>query len=342
MYVCNPSTNHYVGAVQSICVTPHAPCVGQSNLHMHSVTWGEDFVIPLYDWSDVPRPCPFVTTDICYEPSEGTQSVVGDSISESMQRRIISQIFSSTLQQQSFREGSKPWSIDATTPLSSTASTTVYISGCHMSTNPGPGVGVGRALRAFFPKTMLRLVAIDDMIMDSFQGLTDHIFDEVRSFRIVTKRKKANSWRDNDNGHCGSIVPNDSKEEDVVDDTCWQVLQEMLVPAEDPKRAFFIPCTDKDVQLLARKKSDILSEIGACTVDKAKLKSRVACSRILCPNFDIVSLCKKPQMLCCVSVMKCFDIPDYILVDNDVSLVDVQAFCEVEYPVLIKVECGHH
>lgn len=28
------------------------------------------------------------------------------------------------------------------------ASVVVFISGCHMSHNPGPGVGVGRALRA--------------------------------------------------------------------------------------------------------------------------------------------------------------------------------------------------
>jgi hypothetical protein len=91
----------------------------------------------------------------------------------------------------------------------------VFISGCHMSSNPMPGVGVAKSLRerwggtvtgaagmapllhdtsasgldmpgAYRPST-LHITAVDDAMVDLLSGLTDCVFDSCRSFSSYGK-----------------------------------------------------------------------------------------------------------------------------------------------------------
>ena len=140
-------------------------------------------------------------------------------------------------------------------------------------------------------------MAVDDMIGDSFQGLTDHIFDEVRSISLGLKKPCAvpaitttavtalsgdrlHRESRNDNTPTRNLLrpslPTTSS--DVIDAACWATLMDWLVPpppsfssqhaSERKKRppaqqAFFLPCSDQDVRLLAEKKSAILAHCSA-------------------------------------------------------------------------------
>jgi hypothetical protein len=181
-------------------------------------------------------------------------------------------------------------------------------------------------------------VAVDDMMGDNYQGLTDHIFDEVRSVRIGVKT-----------GMCvgGSDTP--TNESEVIDDVCWDTLVSWLAPATaspgaESTPAFFLPCSDKDVRLLAHKKHTILAKLTAATALASNgggtteiiNQECIACSRILCPTLEAVASCQKPQ-IAAVSGMGCFIVPAYLLLTAEVCLSEVQSFCEVEYPVMFKV-----
>ena len=260
-------------------------------------------------------------------------------------------------------------------------------------------------------------MAVDDMIGDSFQGLTDHIFDEVRSISLGLKKqtdtdtascagaeKMASSSELESNADPPCAVPaitttavaalsgdrlhresrNDNTptrnllrpslpttSSDVIDAACWATLMDWLVPpppsfssqhaSERKKRppaqqAFFLPCSDQDVRLLAEKKSAILAHCSAMAKsrrpsDDSQInsaggdgqrsfmphsKAYLACSRILCPSLEAVTACRKPQ-IAAISGMDCFVVPDFLLLTHDVCLSEVQSFCQVEYPVMFKV-----
>lgn len=84
----------------------------------------------------------------------------------------------------------------------STLNLSVFVSGCHMSSNPMPGVGVGRALRSWVssqfleidhPSTSsmharpqdLRLIGVDDVEFDCMSGIVDPVFDSARSLQAL-------------------------------------------------------------------------------------------------------------------------------------------------------------
>jgi hypothetical protein len=296
------------------------------------------------------------------------------------------------------------------TPPVVSAPVSVFISGCHMSPNPGPGVGLARALRAHYSSRQLRLVAVDDMLGDSYQGLTDHIFDEVMPAKIgkVGEKKKKEEKEERgrerrrgrgsgggDEGMCtdtpasasqllSHTPPSPSSKEDVeLDDVCWDALVNWLAPSStrsseqaelDAPLAFFLPCSDEDVRLLSCKMSTVLlaqtadflstSDDNNRSADggdgdgdgdrdgdgdgvirrdsgHASRSSRdiIACSRILCPSEEAVISCRKPQ-IAAISHMDCFVVPDYFVLTDEVCLSEVQAFCEVDYPVMFKVGNG--
>ncbi|RYG66549.1 hypothetical protein EON64_09530 [archaeon] len=68
----------------------------------------------------------------------------------------------------------------------------VFISACHMSGNPNPGLGLARCVRVWFDSLArkqltaafslgsLHLVGMDDVTQDMWVGLNDPVFDEVR------------------------------------------------------------------------------------------------------------------------------------------------------------------
>lgn len=72
----------------------------------------------------------------------------------------------------------------------------LYLSGCHMSSNPMTGTGIARSLRTWFDirsptntigsfmLSTLKLVGVDDASTDNFSGLSDGIFDQVRSVLV--------------------------------------------------------------------------------------------------------------------------------------------------------------
>lgn len=102
-----------------------------------------------------------------------------------------------------------PCGVESSTSTIPNTTIVVFISGCHMSANPGPGVGVARALRAGLNRPdsyssmlhcegrgarfsnvspscpthspYLELIAVDDIDSDIFSGLTDPCFDSCRS-----------------------------------------------------------------------------------------------------------------------------------------------------------------
>ena len=120
VYTLNRSTVNYVGAVQSICVTPYAaPMCGEIP---QSVVWEHKVVIPLHEWVDIlPSEPPFATTSTISTPAVPDYKTVstnapdapypmhlrpeeqemqppykpsgGNSLLESEQRAVISQIF---------------------------------------------------------------------------------------------------------------------------------------------------------------------------------------------------------------------------------------------------------
>lgn len=268
-----------------------------------------------------------------------------------------------------------------------------------------------------------------------FLGLTDHIFDEVRSFRLGEQQSKKETQTESEMNrannmmchgiqfrsppatpatpppvvisvmaastasptssnpavatadfsgssphlslnihHRDSPIQHQMMPSDAIDDICWTSLVSWLVPSVTPlpdstgdsaplsPLAFFIPCSDKDVRLLAQKKSAVISTFSTTATgtassdssimgnrDNTKIRSDGGChrsstlnkevlatSRILCPSSDTVAACRKPQIRA-VSGMGCFLVPNFLLLTSDVCLSEVQAFCEVEYPVMFKV-----
>ena len=289
-------------------------------------------------------------------------------------------------QTQQATQTSTQTSTQSSTPVS------VFITGCHMSPNPAPGVGLARALRAHFSSRQLHIVAVDDMVGDSFQGLTDHIFDDVRSFKVgseVDKKGGGDSGRERDgdldcvvaaspalgcssqplthsNSHSNSNSISHitlSQESEQIDDACWEAILTWLAPTlpshtfpQNPHVAFLLPASDKDVRLLAHKKRSILTQqetemtpiIGTTRHDELsghhissdtqdRNRDAIACSRILCPSLQAVGMCRKPQITA-ARYMDCFVVPEFLVLSAAVCLAEVQAFCEVEYPVMFKVK----
>jgi hypothetical protein len=80
----------------------------------------------------------------------------------------------------------------------------IYISGCHMSINPMAGVSIARSLRLWFDQSKqssaptlahygeLQLVGVDDSVTDNLTGLTDLVFDQVRTMMVHGRH----CWRD--------------------------------------------------------------------------------------------------------------------------------------------------
>ena len=75
---------------------------------------------------------------------------------------------------------------DVKDPVTSLASSQiVLITGCHMSPNPCPGVGIARSIRAaLFPNTKMVLIAVDNND-ELFSGMTDPVFDSCRAVTVM-------------------------------------------------------------------------------------------------------------------------------------------------------------
>ena len=57
----------------------------------------------------------------------------------------------------------------------------IYISGCHMSSNPMPGVGIARCFKHGWGDQCPVLVGVDHLYLDVFSGITDPVFDKCRN-----------------------------------------------------------------------------------------------------------------------------------------------------------------
>jgi hypothetical protein len=330
VYTFNSSTLGYAGAVQSLCVTP---CVPISASSQQFVLWGDNMVVPFNKWVDilaakVDAGQYNLDGGLGQNPSNNPSG--GNSLLEREQRTIVADVF---------RTSAHPGRIENNLNISDLKyrkrelrgerlllnnfpEVVVYISGCHMSSNPGPGVGVGRALRAEFTSSQLHLVGVDSIVGDNFQALTDHVFDEVRAIELVTSCAKKLGYTTSKG----------------IDNECWELLRDWLAPGLEPKcdkehgpsRFYLLPCSDQDILSLARKVYSVLESKNCSQRDS------IVCSRILCPPLSVVLDCRKPQIVC-LRNMNCFKIPDFFTLTQDVCLMEVQTFCEVEYPVLFKV-----
>lgn len=116
----------------------------------------------------------------------------------------------------------------------------VFISGCHMSANPMPGVGVARSLRSWMrlarqpndsrwrPRELL-LVGVDDVWVDSMSGIVDPVFDGARSLQAMGYMHMR---RFNDS-HLSTLslseAVNTLKDQQLEDQALWDAVVDMVV-----------------------------------------------------------------------------------------------------------------
>ena len=195
-------------------------------------------MITVDEWND--HPCP-VCQSVRDQPVRGGFCAVH--LSKTLKDPTLSthvstkaQYFAEPLSSDSFPlvhidddEQSKNNSCTATTPISTTitneelSAVTVILSGLHMSANPSPGAGVGRALRYVWPSSLsVNILGVDDET-----GICDPVFD---SNRVITA--------------LGSSVG--TKQE------FWDAVVRLM--CENPN-GLFVPCRDRDVECLALAKS---------------------------------------------------------------------------------------
>lgn len=187
-------------------------------------------------------------------------------------------------------------------PLAPT-SHTVLITGCHMSPNPCPGVGIARSLRAgaaSFPALVsLELVAVDNND-ELFSGMSDPVFDSCRSLIVMSPLCKC------------------SLEEK------WTAMQELL---QDYPSALLIPNRDSDVEAAA---------YGLAAQSDSAGSSDAISDRVLSCSEIALASTLKPDIPAAVA-MGCFKIPEFMLITDSTTVFDVKTFCDnYGYPVGMK------
>ncbi len=123
----------------------------------------------------------------------------------------------------------------------------IYISSCHMSSTPFPGIGVARCLRfwhalgcvdhssgnvkslgSIMRPSSLILIGVDDMDADPLCGLTDPCFDSTKDLMILSQMRRSSSKR--------------SEFQDLASSRLWDEIREMLNDGFDNNViSFFIP-----------------------------------------------------------------------------------------------------
>mmetsp|Transcript_26423 Transcript_26423/g.36365 ORF Transcript_26423/g.36365 Transcript_26423/m.36365 type:complete len:1107 (+) Transcript_26423:340-3660(+) len=211
-----------------------------------------------------------------------------------------------------------PWAKNVLLPLVSLVpqQLTVFVSGCHMSANPCSGVGVARCLRSGLPLGTI-LVGFD--ASENLTGLTDGVFD------------RSIAYFDHNALHKNS--DDDSDPISLDEQQKFDMLVRTAIGGEDGKRegnSFFLPCTDDEVDLVAR------------CMDQLPLSSGIS-NRILSPSIAALSRIAKPEIPAAVEYfgMKIAPYLSLLEEEDDAASHDstekVYQFCNQHgYPILVK------
>jgi diaminopimelate decarboxylase len=210
-------------------------------------------------------------------------------------------------------------------PTSSSLPSKIFISGCHMSGSPCPGIGLARSLRVHYPAT--HLVAVDTA-EDLNNGSSDPIFNSRLSLP-------------------GVMAPSFSGEYSDWQVLEWDLVYELL--STDPA-AIYLPSRDSDVDIIA------LALHSFCTNHKPPMIRSSNHSntfdldlpdRVLCPSMRALDAMAKPGIYGAnrdtpisddCHPIRSFQIPEYLdLGVSCKSLYELQNFCNlVGYPVILK------
>jgi diaminopimelate decarboxylase len=202
----------------------------------------------------------------------------------------------------------------------------IFISGCHMSGSPCPGVGLARSLRLIYPDA--GLVAVDTA-EDLANGASDPIFTSRLSLPGVMAPSFSGQYSD----------------WQVIE---WDLVYELL--STDPA-AVYLPSRDSDVDIISTALDTFLvthepPEIRNINYTVFDLDLG---DRVLCPSPKALDAMAKPAIYGASNLdntahtkgchpFQCFHVPEYLdLSDNTKSFYELQNFCNIiGYPVIVK------
>lgn len=231
--------------IVSIKVTPYQPKVLDaalkdlqwSSVDEEPLLWDGITKIPMNQWVNILE----VNNDIVVSDHNGQDNKKYlQEIASNMYPTISSNVKSSTNECLSNGESS----INDKVMVSVTA----FMSSCHMSSTPFPGIGVARSLRSWQlqaplhnlvdentflgfivqPKTM-HIVGVDDMDSDPLCGLTDPCFDSTKDLMVLGQLRRSSSrWSNFNDLECTHL---------------WNEVVEMMNSNNDgdDSFSFFIP-----------------------------------------------------------------------------------------------------